>query len=174
MTPCPRTTRGQSVGCQLNNGWVSPRPLLPLPRARKLARCRELIGMAPADRRSFNDWDDPAHHGKLKAAHGNITRALSHRQAAINQPENRSTPVTRIGAEGRAERHSGVYPEVSQWGRTCSNYFDLASVVAIQVPAKSATKPVTKFGIIDSPKCWMANRLAAIGFTVIGRSGSRP
>jgi hypothetical protein len=45
--------------------------------------------------------------------------------------------------------------------------FDGAPVVAIQMPANTATKPPTKLNVIGSPTSWVANKAAAIGLTVM-------
>ena len=43
----------------------------------------------------------------------------------------------------------------------------LASVVAIQIPANTATSPSTRLGVIGSPTSWVASNPAAIGLTVM-------
>ena len=47
------------------------------------------------------------------------------------------------------------------------DYAGLASVVAIQIPAKTATRPSTRVSVIGSPTSWCASKAAAIGFTVM-------
>ena len=140
----------------------------PLPR--QLSSCSEARALPGADRhgpphrRSFNDWDDPAHHGKLKAAHGNITRALSRRQAAINQSENCSTPVAPHWGRRQSRKTLKYYQGIPQ------RVTPIATILTWHLLSRSRCQPNPRLNQCSQVRC---DRLAAYAGWPIDRSRAR-